>query len=523
MFSQARADDVISFVENTCLTGDFFGQPFMLQSWQKEVLSQVYGTVRPDGYRQYWTAYLEAPKKTGKTELIASLGLYHLIGDPPGGRIFCCACDINQAALVFQAILDKIAQDPAVLAENGGPLKIREATKEIVNRKTRTFLKVLSAEFSGKHGLNPTVVIFDELHAQPNRRLWDVMTFGAGSSRNEPLCWVITTAGDDPDRTSIGWEQHEYARKVISGEITDPTYWARIYGAPEDADIYDEAVWRACNPNIGVSVKIETIRAEALKAKESPAAEKNFRWLRLNQWVKLKALSWLPVDYYDRNLSKIAYGEALALLAGKRCYVGLDLSSVSDLTAIGLIFPPQEGLPKYVFLTIQFIPEIGMKERIKNDHVPYDQWVEGEFVDMTTGDVIDYEFVEERISALNESLYVPGFGGDPWGAEKLRQTLLDQRDIELLEVRQNIATLSAPMKEVERLLGSNEAEFIDNPCTRWAFTNVRLVTDGNENYKPKKVSKCERMDPMCAIFDAMALCLKLEPEYREINTEVVVI
>jgi phage terminase large subunit-like protein len=425
-------------------------------------------------------------------------------------------------------MLDKIAQDPAVLAENSGPLKVREATKEIVNRKTRTFLKVLAAEYAGKHGLNPTVVIFDELHAQPNRRLWDVMTFCAGSSRNEPLCWVITTAGDDPDRASIGWEQHDYARKIISGEIDDPTYWARIYGAPENADIYDEAVWRACNPNIGVSVKIETIRAEALKAKESLAAEKNFRWLRLNQWVKIKELSWLPVEFYERSVSKtILYAEAFEKLAGLRCYVGNDLSSVSDLTAIGLVFPPQEWLKKYVFLTIQFIPEVRLNERVKTDHVPYDDWVQQKYVDMTTGDVIDYEFIEERIALIDKTFNVPGFGGDPWGAEKLRQTLLDEHDIEQLEVRQNIATLSPAMKEVERLLGTSggeaEAEFIGNPCTRWAFTNVRLVTDGNENYKPKKVSKTERMDAMYAIFDAMALCLKMEPDYAETSTEVVVI
>lgn len=509
MFDQARADEVIRFVELLKLTGDFHGKPFVLLPWQRDVLEQVYGTVREDGARQYRYAYLEIPKKNGKTELIATLGVYHLVCDGASGQIYCCAADRKQASLVFAAAVEKIKQEPAL----DKVLKIVASSKTIINKQTGTKMEVLSAEAYTKHGLNPTVVIFDELHAQPNRELWDVMTFGAGAARREPLWWVITTAGDDPDRASIGWEIHEQARKIRDGELVDPTWFVRIYGAPEDADIWDEATWRMANPSLGTSISLDAVRAEAVAAKNSPAAEKNFRWLRLNQWVQLKRLSWLPLDLYDANRSTMA----LTDLRGKRCYAGLDLSSTTDLTAIGLIFPPQDGLEKWVWATRQWIPRDNMRERVLRDHVPYDRWAQDGHIEVTPGDVIDYDYIKIACGEIAVDYKVSAWGNDPWGAEKLRQDMLqgvmigDQTaSIDLIRVKQDIANMSPAMKEMERLLKSGMVEIVDNPCTRWAFGNVTLVTDGNENYKPKKISKVNRIDPIVALINAMYLALKLE-------------
>jgi phage terminase large subunit-like protein len=292
-FDEARANEVIDFIGLLKHTGDFYGQPFNLQPWQIDVLRNVYGTVNERGTRQYRTAYLEIPKKNGKTETVAGLGIYHLVCDPPGGQIYCCAAEREQASLTYKAAVQMIEQDEALDDKQGGILHIVDSKKEIYNTETGTFLKVLSAEAYSKHGLNPTVVIFDELHAQPNRNLWDVMTFGSGAARKEPLFWVITTAGDDPDRASIGWEVHDQATRIISGELDDPTFYAKIYCAPEDADIFDEEVWKAANPSLGVSIDIESVRDEANKARNSDGAEKLFRWLRLNQWIALKTIGWL--------------------------------------------------------------------------------------------------------------------------------------------------------------------------------------------------------------------------------------
>jgi len=523
MHDKARALEPIEFVQLLKHSGDFYGQPFVLLDWQHDVLWDVYGTVRDDGLRQYRAAYLEIPKKNGKTELIAALALYHLACDPAGGEIYCCAADKQQAGIVYKAACAMVEQEPAFADRITTPdgsrkkhIEVKSGYKEIRNNKTGSYLRVLSAEAYTKHGINPSVVIFDELHAQPNRDLWDVMTFGASSARREPLLWVITTAGDDPDRASIGWEVHEQARKVQDGELVDPTMYVKIYAAPEDADIYDEAVWHAANPSLGHTMSVDTLRQEALRARNSEATEKLFRWLRLNQWVSLKRLGWLPLTLYDQRRSKLTPAD----LVGKRCYCGLDLSSTTDLTALGFVFPPQDGLDKYVLMTRQWIPADGMAERVRRDKVPYDKWAKAGHVEVTPGSVIDYELIMYQLAAVSLQYDVVAWGNDPWGAEKLRQDLergveVDGKEavIELAAIRQNIENLSPAMKEIERLLGNGEAEIVHNPATRWAFGNVTVVEDGNGNYKAKKISAVQRIDPMAALFNAMVLCLRMEPHY----------
>jgi phage terminase large subunit-like protein len=299
-FDESRALEVIEFMSMLRLTDDFYGRPLSLQNWQHQILWDVYGTVNDDGYRQYRYAYLEIPKKNGKTTMIAGIVLEHLACDAPGGQIYCCAADREQASLTYMAAKQMIEQD-GDLSEF---FRITDSKKIIQNRETGTFLKVLSAEAYTKHGINPTVVIFDELHAQPNRELWDFMTFGSGAARKEPLWWVITTTGDDPDRKSIGWEVHEYARRVLEGESSDPYWYVRMYGAPGDADIFDEKTWYQANPSLGVTIDIESVRQEAVGARNDFAKEKLFRWLRLNQWVSIKRIGWLPLTVWDETIGK---------------------------------------------------------------------------------------------------------------------------------------------------------------------------------------------------------------------------
>lgn len=498
---ESKALEVIDFIELLYLTDDFYGKPFILQPWQREVLRAVYGTVNDKGYRQYRYAYLEIPKKNAKTTTIAALALKHLTLDPPGGQIYCCAADREQASLTYKAALQMIEQDE----ELGEIFKIVDSKKLITNKDTGTFLKVLSAEAFTKHGINPTVVIFDELHAQPNRELWDVMTFGSGAARKEPLYWVITTAGDDPDKKSIGWEVHEYARKVMSGEIEDPYWYVKIYGAPEDADIFDEKTWHMANPSLGVTIDIESVRQEAIGARNDPAKEKLFRWLRLNQWVSLKQIGWLPLTLWDETVKHIDKSK----LIGKRCYPGLDLSTTTDLTGTVFLFPPQDGLEEWYFITEGWIPEDNMKERVARDRVPYDRWVKQEYMRATPGNVIDYEFIEQRMIQLN-ALYKFEYGGtDPWNSRMLTQRLM-REGIEILEVPQNMANMSPAMKEIERLLMSGKMKHEENPAARWCFGNVNVAIDGNENKKPMKNKSVDRIDLTVALINAMSVAIKFE-------------
>lgn len=498
LHNKDRALDVIVFVGMLHHTGDFYGQPFTLLDWQHETLWDVYGTVKETGYRRYRFAYVETPKKNGKTELVAALALYHLLNDPPSGEIYCCAAERFQAGLVYKAAKQMIEQDEALQEL----VRVVDSKKEIHNRHTGTFIRVLSAEAYSKHGLNPTVVIFDELHAQPNRDLWDVMTFGAGSARKEPLWWVITTAGDDPDRASIGWEKHEYARRLIDGEIEDPTWYAKIYAADEDDDIFDEAVWYKANPSLGRSIDIETVRQEAIGARNDEAMEKLFRWLRLNQWVALKTLSWLPLTLWDATVGKWSPAD----LVGKRCYIGLDLSSTTDLTAAALLFPPQDGLEDWRALFEAWIPADKMKERIKRDKVPFDRWAKSKHLHATPGDVVDYDFVRARIEALGKQYQIQFLCTDPWNSRMLTQQL-EKAEIPCLEVPQTIAGLSPGMKEMERLLRTGEMTHEEHPVGRWCFGNVAIAIDGNENIKPMKNKSADRIDVTVAWINAMNVAI----------------
>ena len=503
MYSQEAANEHIEFLEMLKLTGDFWGKPLKLMDWQKEVISQVYGTLDENGNRQYRYAYLEIPKKNGKSEIVASLAVDHCLNDPPSGQIYCCAAEREQASLVFNAARQKIEQDPFLEKM----FRVVDSKKEIHNLATKTFIKVLSAEAYSKHGLNPTVIIFDELHALQKRDLWDVMTFGSGAARKQQLIWIITTAGDDPDRKSIGWEQHEYARKVRDGEIIDPTWYVKIYGAPDDADIYDEKVWYAANPSLGVTIDIENVRKEAMAAKNSEASERLFRWLRLNQWIAIKRIGWLPVTLWDKTTGAWRRDK----LKGRECYVGLDLSSTNDLTAMAALFPPKTADEPWKFFIDAFIPEDNMPERETRDHVPFRSWVKNGYVHATTGDCVDYEHVAKFLERLMLDYDVKYICADPWRIEALSTHMTQEiAEDRIVRIPQNIENMSPAMKEIERLMYNGSIEHEANPCGRWTFGNVVVVVDGNENIKPHKGRSIDRIDPVVALIDAMAAAMRLE-------------
>lgn len=501
MVNEQYALDHIEFLQLLKLTGDFYGKPFVLLPWQSEIIRDVYGTVDETGKRQYKYAYLEIPKKNGKTELIASLAIDHLLNDAPSGQIYCCAAEREQASLVYIAAKQKIEQDPYLESV----LNVVDSKKEIHNKNTSTFVKVLSAEAYSKHGLNPTVIIFDELHALQKRDLWDTMTFGSGAARKEQLIWIITTAGDDPDRKSVGWEQHEYARKIRDGEIIDPTWYVKIYGAPEDADIYDEKLWYACNPSLGVTIDIDNVRQEALAATNNPSNEKLFRWLRLNQWVQLKRVSWLPVVLWDSTEKSWQTAE----MRGKKCYVGIDLARWIDLAAAVPLFPPQDGFKEWRFMIQAWMPEDKIKWHIDNDGVDYGAWAERGHLDITKGSTIDYGRVRDYILGIDRLYNVEYYCGDPWHLEILKQLCGERLEKKFIEIPQTISGMAPGMSELERRFKADEISHQPNPLGRYCFDSVVVAPDGNENIKPMKNKSKGRIDPICALTNAASAAVKL--------------
>lgn len=502
MYSQAHAERAVMFFENLKHTkGKFHGEPFKLLPWEEQIIRDVYGTLKDDGTRQYKFVYIEIPKKNGKSELAAGAALYHLFADGEmNGEIYGCAADRSQASLVYNVAKDMIAQNP-ILTKRA---KITDSRKEIQDKRTGSVYKVESAEAYTKHGLNVSCGIFDELHAQPNRDLWDVMTSGSGDAREQPIWWIITTAGDDPDRVSIGWEEHDYAMKILTGEIIDPTWYVTIFNYDGD-DIYNETNWYKANPSLGHTISISAFREAAQKAKNNPADERLFRWLRLNQWITTKLTTWLPLDLFDQTVGGWTRND----LAGKDCYVGMDLSSTTDLTALCALFPPQGDQYDWRAIWDTFIPADNMVERVRNDHVPYDQWQKEGWITATPGNVVDYTEVKKRILTWKALYNVKEVPSDRAMATMLLQEL-EKEHITCVDVPQTYAVMTAPINLIETLLKQGKLTHENNLVAHWAFGNASIAKNGNEQikfvkeHKGRSVVRTKRIDPIVALANAMS-------------------
>ena len=257
--------------------GEWAGRPFQLEQWQKDqVIRPLFGWKRADGTRRYRRAYIEIPRKNGKSTLGAAIALALLyIDSEPGAEVYSAASDREQAAIVFNEARAMVETSPELLRRS------KPFRRSIVVPGTRSSYRVLSADAPHQHGLNAHGIVFDELHTQPDRELWDVLNTSTGA-RRQPLVVMLTTAGYD--RESICWEQHEYARQILQGIVQDDSFFACIYGAEESDDWLDPATWRKANPNLGVTISLDYLEGEARRAQISPAYQNTFRRLHLNQW-----------------------------------------------------------------------------------------------------------------------------------------------------------------------------------------------------------------------------------------------
>jgi len=520
-FDQAKADRVLTFFRQLKHTkGVWRGVPFTLLDWQAQSLSDVFGTMRDNGYRQYNTAYLEICKKQGKSELGAGVGLYCLTSDDEwAAEVYGCAADRQQASIVFDVAVAMVDQNPTLKKH----IKLILSQKRMVYLPTKSYYQVLSADAFSKHGFNVHACVFDELHAQPNRGLFDVMTEGSGDARTQPLFFLITTAGDDPDRSSIGWEVHTMAEEVLLGTKVDPTFYAMIYGLDrENRRIWtgrqyetvkenweDDATWRKAwsnrkvwekvNPSIGHTVAWEKVEDQFTRAQGNIAKEKNFRWLRLNCWEILKTSGWLGLDFWDLCKGRIVEKR----LHGRPCYGGLDLSSKIDMTAFVMLFPPDDINKKWIVLPRFWVPEDKIQERFETDKVPYPEWKQRGYLKTTPGNVIDYDFIEKEILNLRDLYDIQEIGFDPWNAMQTAINL-DDEGLVMAETRQGYKTMSPAMKEIEALVMGKKLLHGGHPILRWNVGNVRVKIDENENIRPVKGKGIERIDGLVAMINAMA-------------------
>ncbi len=492
-YDKASADYAVSFIECLCHTkGTWAGEPFELIDWQEQIIRDLFGVLKPNGYRQFNTAYIEIPKKMGKSELAAAVALLLTCGDgEERAEVYGCAADRQQASIVFEVAADMIRMCPALNKR----CKILAATKRIIYLPTNSFYQVLSAEAYSKHGFNIHGVVFDELHTQPDRKLFDVMTKGSGDARMQPLYFLITTAGTDVH--SICYETHQKAKDILEGRKVDPTFYPVIYGAEPDDDWSDPKVWKKANPSLGITVGMDKVRAAYESARQNPAEENAFRQLRLNQWVR-QAVRWMPMEKWDACMEELDPKS----LEGRDCYGGLDLSSTTDVTAFVLVFPPAADDPKYRILPFFWIPEENMERRVMKDHVPYDLWEKQGKVISTEGNVIHYGFIEQFIGELGDKYHIKEIAFDRWGAVQMTQDL-DGMGFTVVPFGQGFSSMSPPTKELMNLVLAKQIAHDGHPVLRWMMDNVCVRTDPAGNVKMDKARSTEKIDGAVALVMAL--------------------
>ncbi|HEM4925518.1 TPA: terminase large subunit [Streptococcus suis] len=492
-YNKDLADYAVNFIE--CLShtkGTWAGKPFKLLPWQEQIIRDLFGIVKKDGYRQFNTAYIEIPKKMGKSELAAAVALLLCCGDfEERAEVYGCAADRQQASIVFEVAADMVRMCPALNKR----VKILASQKRIVYLPTNSFYQVLSAEAYSKHGFNIHGVVFDELHTQPNRKLFDVMTKGSGDARTQPLYFLITTAGTDTN--SICYETHQKAKDILEGRKVDPTFYPVIYGADENDDWTDPLTWKKANPSLGVTVPIEKVKMACESAKQNPGEENAFRQLRLNQWVK-QAVRWMPMEKWDACSFVVNEEE----LEGRVCYGGLDLSSTTDLTAFVLVFPPVDEDDKYVILPYFWLPEDTISFRVRRDHVPYDIWERQEKIGTTEGNVVHYAHIEKFIERLGEKFNIKEIAFDRWGAVQMVQNL-EAMGFTVVPFGQGFKDMSPPTKELMKLTLEQKIAHGGHPVLRWNMDNIFIRTDPAGNIKADKEKSTEKIDG--AIATIMAL------------------
>lgn len=496
-FDRRAADRAVRWIESKCRQhkGRWAGEPLYLMAWQRRLVREVFGWMKPDGTRLISEVYLEVPRKAGKSTLASAIGLYLAFGDgEPGPEVVFAAFDKDQAKVCYSAARLMVEASPELYDQ--ALIYASTSTMELP-QNPGGYVKALSSESAKQYGLNLHGLVFDELMTQTNRTLWDSLTT-SGGAREQPLTFAISTAGWD--RTTVCFEQRRRTEDVMRGVTEDPHFLGVVYGAPiegEDGkpvDWTDEAVWMRANPSLGVTVKLDFYRAKCRKAINTPAEQNAFRTLYLSQWVgqEKRVIDMTAYERCERE-------EPAELATGQVAFGGLDLSSTTDLTSFVAVSERDGKLDVHVRA---WIPEANLLERERRDRVPYRAWAELGWIDLIPGAVIDHDYVREGVLRLGELCDLRDVGFDPWNSSQI-VIELEREGVEMVKVRQGFASLSPPMKEAIRRITAGGFRFGENPLMRWCASNVAASTDAAGNIKPDKARSAARIDPFVAMLIAL--------------------
>lgn len=521
-YHETAADKAASFFPNHLVftEGEWAGRPFVLEPWEEhDIVRPLFGWKRSDGTRRFRRCFVWIARKNGKTELAAGIALLILVGDAEmGGQVFSIASEEAQAKIVFTKASNMAVRTPMLAS------KLDCLGKVIYCSELNASFRPLSGKPKGKHGLNMSGLVGDEIHEWPTGDLY-TFVHDSSAARRQPLEFLISTAGQ---KGTHGEEVFRECQAILAGDIEDPDTMVVIYAPGEDDDWTKEETWRKANPNFGKSVKLEPFLSDFKRARQLPRLENDFKRYRLNIWTD-QAVRWLPMDSVDDEGRRFGWDHCIgpikwndpvfeARLLGKRCFGGLDLSSTQDLSALIWWFPVQDGLDVPVALARAFKPADLVKEHSKRDRQPYERWVKEGALFTTPGNVVDYSFIERqvlndatkfRIAYYGQSKRETHEGGlaiDRFNATGTA-VRLESEGIPVVLYGQGFVSLSAPSKELERLVMANGFHHGGHPVFRRHAQAVAVVTDDAENIKPTKAKSSGRIDLIAGLVNALGIAI----------------
>lgn len=490
-FNAAKADKVVNFIEKLTLsTGKFAHTKFKLSEWQKFVIYYVYGLVYKDsGLRVVREVYLQLSRKSGKTALASAMALYHLVADGENdGQIIFAANSTAQAQLAFTMATNYVSYiDP----KGKYFKKYRDSIKF---PPTKSIMKVVSADANRLDGLNISAAVIDEYHAAPNNAVSEVLSSSVGM-REQPLIIYVTTSGFD--LTSPCYQMRSTCVELLHGKLQDDSLAAFIFELDEDDDIENPKNWLKCQPNLGLTVTQDYIQSELTKAKNNPSLMTNFKTKILNKWVASAIGEWIPSEYILKCSEKVD----LTQWGDYVCYLGLDLSSVSDMTAISVLVFDNIN-QRYLFKNYYFLPQTALEE--SSNREKYRVWNELGYLNLTSGNVVDYEYILNKIQEINKVIPIQAIAYDSWQSTALI-IKLTECGFNCVPFSQSTGSMNRPTRHLEMIARNEHLVIDDNPITRWMFANCELREDYNNNVKPIKLNKMSenKIDGIAAMCDAL--------------------
>ena len=498
-YDHDAAERAVGFFRD-CLVhtkGEWRGRPLTLAPWQANgIIRPLFGWKRGN-VRRYRTLFCMVPRKAGKSTLAAGIALYLLFcDDEPAGEIYGAASDRQQAGIILEMAKAMVAASPALRS------RAKVYARSIVVPATGSSYRVVSSDAYSAHGFSPSGIIFDEVHTQPNRELFDALTTDMGA-RRQPLTVAISTAGYE--RESLCYQMYELSSNVRDGLIKDDSLLPVISEAPQDSVWTAPETSRKAHPGIGISTTEEFIAVECAKALHLPSYENSFRRLLLNQWTGQET-RWISMEQWDRN------EHPLPDISGRECTAGLDLSTTTDLSCFCLAVP--DG--RLAHLVPHFwAPAEQIRQRALRDQVPYETWGRQGYIETTPGASIDYGIIRARINEIADRANNRTIAYDPWNATGLVKDLTAD-GFNMLPVRQGFVSMNAPTKEFEQRLLAGELNHGGNPVMRWMANNVTVRTDPAGNLKPDKKISADRIDGIVAAILALSALVEVpeRPEYQ---------